>query len=96
METQLIQQIPGTVLPRKRVGLALGGGVVRGLAHIGVLAALEEAGIPVDYIAGTSVGGIIGVCYAAGISASQIKQYARQFNWWRISRPVISWRSDHF
>jgi len=53
-------------LPRKRkkVGLALGGGGAKGLAHIGVIKALEEAGIPIDFIAGTSMGALIGGWYA--------------------------------
>ena len=51
---------------RKRVGLALGGGVGRGLAHIGVLSVLERAGIPIDYVSGTSAGSIVGAVYCAG------------------------------
>lgn len=50
---------------KKRVGLALGGGAARGLAHIGVLQALEEADVPVDLITGTSMGAIIGAMYAS-------------------------------
>ena len=55
----------GTV-SAQRVGLVLSGGGARGLYHIGVLRALEENGIPVDYVAGTSMGAIIGGLYAAG------------------------------
>ena len=50
----------------QKVGLVLSGGAAKGLAHIGVLKALEENEIPIDYIVGTSMGGIIGGCYAAG------------------------------
>jgi NTE family protein len=50
--------------PRKKVGLALGGGGVRGFAHIGVIKALKDLGIPIDYIAGTSMGAIVGALYA--------------------------------
>jgi NTE family protein len=53
----------------KRVGLALGGGVVRGFAHVGVLMALEEAGIRADVVTGTSVGSIVGAFVAAGYDA---------------------------
>lgn len=60
----------------KKVGLALGGGAARGLAHIGVLEVLEDAGIPIDMIAGTSVGAIIGALYARGKSAAWIKDLA--------------------
>lgn len=57
-----------------RVGLALSGGGVRGLAHIGVLKVLERAGVPIDIITGTSAGGMIGATYAAGLTATQIEQ----------------------
>lgn len=73
---------------RKRVGLALGGGVVRGLAHVGVLSVLEEAGIPIDYISGTSAGAIVAACFGAGMDSRQLKEYAWKFNWWRLVRPV--------
>ena len=58
----------------QKVGLVLSGGAAKGLAHVGVLKALEENGIPVDYIVGTSMGGIIGGCYASGMSPDQIEQ----------------------
>lgn len=58
----------------KRVGLVLGGGGVRGLAHIGVFKVLEKASISVDLLAGTSMGGVLGAMYAAGMSVSQIEQ----------------------
>ena len=58
----------------QKVGLVLSGGAAKGLAHVGVLKALEENEIPVDYIVGTSIGGIIGGCYAAGMSPDQIEQ----------------------
>lgn len=59
-----------------RVGLVLSGGASRGLAHVGVLKALEEHGIPVDYVTGTSMGSIIGAFYAAGYSPAEIEQIA--------------------
>jgi len=49
-----------------KIGLALGGGSARGLAHIGVIKALTEAGIRIDYIAGTSIGALVGAVFAAG------------------------------
>ena len=58
----------------KKVGLALGGGAARGLAHIGVLAVLEKEGITIDIIAGTSIGAIVGALYAQGKDASQVKK----------------------
>ena len=56
----------------KKVGLALGGGGVRGLAHIGVLKVLEQEGIAIDLIAGTSAGALIGGAYASGMTTGEI------------------------
>ncbi len=75
---------------RLRVGLALGGGVARGLAHIGVIAVLEEAGVPIDCIAGTSIGAIIGASYCAGQTIDELKASAARAGWWDISRPLPS------
>jgi NTE family protein len=61
---------------RIKVGLALGAGAARGLAHIGVLEVLEEQGISIDYIAGCSMGAVIGCMFANGISAIKIKDLA--------------------
>jgi NTE family protein len=66
---------------KRKVGLALGGGAARGLAHIGVLEVLEKEGIPVDMIAGTSAGAAIGALYAQGKPASQIKELALKIGW---------------
>lgn len=64
----------------KRVGLVLSGGGAKGLYHIGVLKALEEQGVPIDYISGTSMGAIIGSLYAAGYSPEEIEQIALSGN----------------
>lgn len=66
---------------RPRVGLALGGGFARGLAHIGVLQVLEENNIPVDLVAGTSSGSLVGAMYAAGLSVERMAQEARKLAW---------------
>lgn len=66
---------------RKKVGLVLGGGGAKGMAHIGVLKVLEEAGIPIDYIAGTSMGAIVGGLYSIGYSAGEIDSLVRQQDW---------------
>ena len=58
---------------RPRVGLALGGGSARGLAHVGVLEWLEEHRIPIDAIAGTSMGGLVGGSYAAGLTSLEVR-----------------------
>ena len=60
------------VLKGQSVGLVLSGGGAKGLAHIGVIKALEEYGIPIDYIGGTSMGAIIGGCYAMGMSTDEM------------------------
>ena len=61
---------------RKRVGVALGSGGMRGLAHIGVLQVLEEAGIPIDYVSGASVGAFMGAAYAAEMDLYALGSYA--------------------
>ena len=58
---------------RKRVGLVLGGGGMRGLAHVGVLKGLEGAGVTIDLLTGTSMGGVIGALYAAWPSRLSFK-----------------------
>ncbi len=70
----------------RKVGLALGSGSARGWAHIGVLEALEDNQIPVDYIAGTSIGAFVGSVYAAGEIAS-LNEFALGMNW----RMVLSY-----
>ncbi|HUJ52875.1 MAG TPA: patatin-like phospholipase family protein [Steroidobacteraceae bacterium] len=66
---------------RPRVGLALAGGGARGGAHIGVLKVLEELHVPVDCIAGTSMGALVGGGYASGLSASEIERFIRAVDW---------------
>jgi NTE family protein len=75
---------------RPRVGLALSGGAARGIAHIGVLRALEENAIPIDAIAGASAGALVGGCYAAGLSIKQLEAMARKFRWRHVSRLSFS------
>lgn len=72
----------------KKIGLALGGGVVRGLAHIGVLQVLEDAGIRVDMVAGTSAGAIAAVNYAAGWDGAKLQRFAEKMSWFSLARPV--------
>jgi NTE family protein len=74
-----------------KVGVALGGGFARGLAHVGVLKVLEQEKIPVDFIAGTSVGAVIGAAYASGIGAKELEEIAalvrfKDFSRWTFSR----------
>jgi NTE family protein len=74
-------QSPSKASRYPKVGLALGGGGARGMAHIGVIMALEEEGIPIDMIAGTSAGSIIGGLYAAGYSGTEIREIIMAIDW---------------
>ena len=67
--------------PRPKVGVVLGGGGAKGAAHIGVLKYIEEMGIPVDYVAGTSMGAIIGGLYAVGYSPDEMAELIAGMNW---------------
>lgn len=75
-------------MERKKIGLALGGGAARGLAHIGVLEVLEREGIPIDLITGTSAGALVGAFYAQGKDAALIKQMVLQFSWRKLA-PLV-------
>ena len=77
----ILFMLPPCAAERKRVGLVLGGGGAKGAAHIGVLKVLEEAGIPIDYIAGTSMGAIVGGLYAVGYSANEIDSLVKLQDW---------------
>ncbi len=66
---------------RPRIGLALAGGGARGAAHVGVLEMLEELHVPVDYVAGTSMGAIIGGLYAGGLSADELREALLAIDW---------------
>src|SRR5262249_10100780 len=72
---------PHTVPPRPKIGLALGGGGARGNAHIGVIRALEQMHIPIDYIAGTSMGSIIGGLYACGYTPDDMEKLIGSIHW---------------
>ncbi|MBR4298771.1 MAG: patatin-like phospholipase family protein [Bacteroidales bacterium] len=69
---------------RPKVGLVLSGGGAKGAAHIGVLKYIEEAGIPIDYIAGTSMGSIVGGMYALGYSSDEILDIISDVDWDRL------------
>ena len=71
-------------LKRTKIGLALGSGGSRGLAHIGVIKVLEENNIPIDFIAGSSIGAMVGSFYAAGLSIKEIEKIALSTNWRRV------------
>lgn len=76
---------------RPRVGLALAGGFARGIAHIGVLRVLREAGIPVDVVSGTSVGALIGSAYCAGTPLEEMERIAATTSFADFGRWTPSW-----
>jgi NTE family protein len=75
---------------RPRIGLALSGGAARGIAHVGVLCALEENSIPIYAIAGASAGALVGGCYAAGLTIQQLENLVRKFRWRQTGRISFS------
>ncbi|MFZ0138488.1 MAG: patatin-like phospholipase family protein [Candidatus Sulfotelmatobacter sp.] len=72
------------------IGVALGGGFARGMAHIGVLKVLEQEGIPVRIIAGTSVGALIGACYCSGLSIEELEDVAHSVRFTTFARWTVS------
>nr|WP_290665691.1 patatin-like phospholipase family protein [Ardenticatena sp.] len=85
-------------LARKTVGLVLSSGNARGVAHIGVIEVLEEAGVPVDVIAGTSMGALVGGLYAAGYDAEGLREFAAHLpraTSWRSGLYDIAWWPRH-
>ena len=83
---------------RPHVGLVLSGGGAKGAAHVGVLKVLEEAGIPIDYIAGTSMGAIIGGLYSVGYTAQELDSLVRSQDWMalltdQVERPYRSFQN---
>jgi len=72
------------------IGIALGGGFARGIAHIGVLKVLEEEGIPVRMVAGTSVGAIMGAAYCSGLTIAELEELACKVRFTTFARWTIS------
>ena len=83
--TSLAATVPEATLAdpptRPRVGLVLGGGGAMGAAHIGVIKVLEELRVPVDCVAGTSMGALIGGAYASGMSGEELEQFVTSIDW---------------
>ena len=73
-----------------QIGLALGGGFARGIAHIGVLKVLEQEGIPVRVMTGTSVGALIGACYCSGLSIPEMEDVAHSVRFTTFARWTVS------
>src|SRR5258708_10236228 len=81
---------------RPRIGLVLEGGGALGLAHVGVIKWLEENRIPVDVIAGTSMGALVGGIYASGESPDQIAALIRNIQWTEVLRGVTPYADLSF
>ncbi|HEY9260413.1 patatin-like phospholipase family protein, partial [Chitinophaga sp.] len=81
-----------TISNRPKIGVTLSGGGARGLAHIGILEAIDSAGLRVDLVTGTSMGSIVGGLYAMGYSGKQIETAARKLNWNSLfsNQPVLT------
>ncbi len=75
---------------RPRVGLALSGGAARGIAHLGVLRVLLDQNIPIDFIAGTSAGALVGGAFAAGMPLNEIEEIGLKLRWRDIGRMTLS------
>ena len=73
---------------RPRIALVLSGGGARGFAHIGVLQWFEENRIPIDYVAGTSMGGLVGGMYSIGMTPEQLRELTTSINWIELLRPL--------
>jgi NTE family protein len=74
------------------IGIALGGGGVRGMAHIGVLSALENLGVKIDHVAGTSAGAIVAALYAAGVDLKTLEEKVKNLRWRQIFEWDILWQ----
>lgn len=74
---------------RPKIGLVLSGGGAKGFAHIGVIKVLEEAGLQIDYVAGTSMGAVIGALYASGYSTEQMEEIVRTQDWEKMMNDDI-------
>ncbi len=79
---------PRETRTRPRLGLALSGGGALGLAHIGVIQYFEEHHIPIDVVAGTSMGGVVGGLYASGLDSGELKKLVENADWDRLLSPT--------
>ena len=82
--TFLLYALPNIAESRPKVGVVLSGGGAKGTAHVGVLKVLEKAGIPIDYIVGTSMGAIVGSLYSIGYSPEELDSIMMKQDWNRI------------
>jgi len=87
-----MSRVPSLVAPQKplTIGLALGGGFARGIVHVGILKALEAEKIPVSFIAGTSVGALIGAAYCSGVTPDELEGIAARVRFRDLARWTLS------
>ena len=89
-ELSRLSAAPETAPALPGIGIALGGGFARGIAHVGVLKVLEEENIPISYIAGTSVGALIGAAYCSGVTTQELEEVARRVRFKTFARWTLS------
>ncbi len=89
-------QQAGTKAARPKIGLVLEGGGALGFAHIGVIEWMEEHHIPVDYVAGTSMGGLVGGLYASGQSPDEIETFVNEIHWSNVLSGVVPYDALNF
>ena len=77
----LILAVTASAQERQKIGVAFGGGSAKGIAHVGVIRWFEEHRIPIDVAAGTSMGGLVGGCWATGMSAAELDEFISALNW---------------
>jgi NTE family protein len=87
-----LSRLSGAIQPQSqpKIGIALGGGFARGIAHIGVLKVLEEEGIPVQFVAGTSVGALMGAAYCSGVTLAELEELADKVRFTTFARWTLS------
>src|SRR5215831_16311803 len=89
-ELTRLSSVPPDAQSTPGIGIALGGGFARGIAHIGVLKVLEEEKIPLSFVAGTSVGALIGAAYCSGLSTAELEEVARRVRFKTFARWTLS------
>ncbi len=92
-QAQTDRQSPAS---RPKIGLALSGGSAFGLSHLGVIRWFEEHRIPIDYIAGTSMGSIVGALYATGNDSAEMRDYVEHIDWKGVLSPTVPFRDLSF
>jgi len=87
-----LSRLSGAIQPQSqpKIGIALGGGFARGIAHIGVLKVLEEEGIAVQFVAGTSVGALMGAAYCSGVTLAELEELADKVRFTTFARWTLS------